>query len=571
MGDRDMLVAFDGELDELARLTKANCKPLILSLTMIAEESAHAAPALVGLICRKIQTVAPDRLLTIVYLWDSISQSKRAGRFRELFAPRLIPTLGAAFDRAPAAVRANLQKLFDVWRAARIYLPNLLDELDARVRRAGGGGGAAPPGGPSGAAGADAFAAGPTAPAQPAAAPPPPFVPPPEPPPQLALRHLGRAPAALSKLPPQMAALRRAVAPFVGAPNPNAELLRDTDELVRMYEYVLALEGDGAVIAGRSTLVAELAELTQWRAGVESAAGGGGGGGGGGEASAQAQALQQLPAQAQPLQLSQPAGAVAARGQQLQPAGGAAGAAGGRRAAAADGGDGGASFPAGPCAHIFELFAALSQLDMLPLPTALAVGAPTGGGGGGGGGGSGGGAARARAPALVRPFDRRLAIHRLYESLPLQCPLSGVRFARGGHRQLRAHMDVRFKRAHRAPGGPPPSRSWLRPAAEWLAQFGSEQEHITRTPGSFFGENGDAVAARADAAERGGGGGGAAAAAAARSTALPAPVGVDLSALTCALSGEPLESFYDAIADEWMIRDAVALPDGRICHLKSLS
>lgn len=577
MGDRETLAAFDGELDELARLTKANCKPLILSLTMIAEESVHAAPAIVALICRKLSTLPPERMLTVLYLWDSLSQSKGGGRYRELFTPRLVPVMGAALERAPAAMRINLEKLFGVWRVGRVFPMNLLDELDARARRLAGVASPVllpqqplPPA--TAAATADVGAKRPRAPTPPlsgtAALQPQPQQPPPlqqqkaavgQPvaPAPLALKHLGRQPAPLSKLPPQMAALRRDVGPFVGALNPNAELIRDADELIGMYEYLLAVEGDGAIISGRTTLVAELAELAQWRAAV------------GGAAAARYANPGLPPPPPPPQQQTAPHG--------LSQGGGAAGAAGGAPP----------PFPPGPCVHIFELFNALSQLEMLPLPSAV-------GGASVAGGAAGGGAAAARAPAVMRPFEPRSAVHRLYDGLPLQCPLSGVRFAHGAQRQLRAQMDRQFKRAQKRPaGGPPLSRAWLRPVSEWLSLYGTEQEHLTQAPTSFFGEG---PAAQGDGGAAGGArseGGGAQQApsgaaggmpnggeprsasadvdlAAARGTAVPAPAGVDLSELVCALSQEPLETFYDPEADEWMVKDAQLLPDGRLCHVKSL-
>mmetsp|Transcript_23214 Transcript_23214/g.58899 ORF Transcript_23214/g.58899 Transcript_23214/m.58899 type:complete len:214 (+) Transcript_23214:1869-2510(+) len=169
-----------------------------------------------------------------------------------------------------------------------------------------------------------------------------------------------------------------------------------------------------------------------------------------------------------------------------------------------------------------------------------------------------------RTPAIMRPFEPRSAVHRLYAGLPLQCQTTGVRFAHGAHRQLRAHMDRTFKRARKKGGGPPPSRAWLRSASDWLSRFGDEAEHVSQCPTSFFGdeegtqetvERYNQLAADAAAVLRG--------------TAVPAPAGLDLSELTCALSGEPLEAFYDPEADEWMVRDAQLLPDGRLCHVKS--
>ena len=40
----------------------------------------------------------------------------------------------------------------------------------------------------------------------------------------------------------------------------------------------------------------------------------------------------------------------------------------------------------------------------------------------------------------------------------------------------------------------------------------------------------------------------------------------DVSRVTCALCGEPIEMFWDGDAAEWMMRDAIGVADGQYAH-----
>ena len=60
----------------------------------------------------------------------------------------------------------------------------------------------------------------------------------------------------------------------------------------------------------------------------------------------------------------------------------------------------------------------------------------------------------------------------------MQCKTCGVRFAEAQREELRAHMDLHFKRNMRgkAAGVAPPSRRWLLPLDSWLTHSSAEIE-----------------------------------------------------------------------------------------------
>lgn len=422
MSADDILSAFSAELDALAKLTKLNCRPLVLSLTLIAKESVHVAPQIVDLIAQKLRTLPGDQLLTLAYLWHSITQDI-GGKYKDLLAVHVVDVMSQAYERAPATVKPNLLKLFEVWRTVEIYPPHLIRQLFARIGhgppvveqprssvtglkrgRPETHGGFSPP--PSPPLSADA----PQPPIVSSRAPPPPPVP---------------------KLPVRMATLRRELYPLVGTGDLDPKLVPSLDELQRMYEFVLSVQGDDAIITGRSRLDRELTALRQWRASLPPAP----------SPLASGDAAQRRINVKSETEADPWASARAARA--LKP------------------------FPPGPCHDIFQLYSALAQHKLLPLL------------------GTRGG--NVSAPGTVVPmqrlvrktFDRGAVIRRLYDALPLQCPMTGRRFPRGGERLLRSHMDTLFRRtqgyAAEAAGGirhldlrsPPPPPRALRSPCPW--------------------------------------------------------------------------------------------------------
>jgi len=149
----------------------------------------------------------------------------------------------------------------------------------------------------------------------------------------------------------------------------------------------------------------------------------------------------------------------------------------------------------------------------------------------------------------------------LHEARPLQCKTCGVRFGTDGRDGLRQHMDSHFRRNMRAKAGgvAPPSRRWMLPSASWARwQFDeSANANIKRTAVSVF-----------DAIE---GGAGRLSFEETSPAKVPVPImraPSEVSRLACFQCGEPIEIFFDEAASDWMLRDAVTACDGteRICH-----
>ena len=87
--DADAAAAYASALEDLT----FNSKPVINSLTMIAEESARdvgAVAAIVSTIEETLRSRPPDKKLPVMYLLDSISKNVK-GKFAEHFAHNLRP------------------------------------------------------------------------------------------------------------------------------------------------------------------------------------------------------------------------------------------------------------------------------------------------------------------------------------------------------------------------------------------------------------------------------------------------------------------------------------------------
>ena len=94
-----------------------NSKPVINSLTMIAEESARdvgAVAAIVSTIEETLRSRPPDKKLPVMYLLDSISKNVK-GKFIEHFAHNLPATIGGVFAASGPKVRNSLQALVKTW------------------------------------------------------------------------------------------------------------------------------------------------------------------------------------------------------------------------------------------------------------------------------------------------------------------------------------------------------------------------------------------------------------------------------------------------------------------------
>lgn len=146
-------------------------------------------------------------------------------------------------------------------------------------------------------------------------------------------------------------------------------------------------------------------------------------------------------------------------------------------------------------------------------------------------------------------------LHSITDGRPLQCKMSGVRFASDEQEKLRQHMDYLFRRNQRTKktGAAPPCRRWCLPVAEWIALDPISEVEIEKEGAAapsifdiFASASGDATsvepASKADKKEV---------------PIVRAPSNVTRP--TCKLCGEAIEMFWDGDKAEWMLRDAVAI------------
>jgi pre-mRNA cleavage complex 2 protein Pcf11 len=119
--------------DELADLT-FNSKPIINSLTMIADESAAFSRTIADVILRRIAAAPADQKLPVIYLLDSISKNVRR-EYLAHFAARLPETMGGAFAASGPKVQASLHKLLKTWTG--IFSDEVLTRVAERFATAG--------------------------------------------------------------------------------------------------------------------------------------------------------------------------------------------------------------------------------------------------------------------------------------------------------------------------------------------------------------------------------------------------------------------------------------------------
>ena len=153
--EEEVASSYAAELEELT----FNSKPIINSLTMIAEELLPHASVLVKVIGDKIHSAPAVQKLPIVYLMDSIVKNI-GGAYKEQFATRVPELLGATYDVATPKVMTSLKNLAKTWDG--VFSADVIQRVNARI---GGGAtaacaaAAAPPAQRSAPAGGSAAAA----------------------------------------------------------------------------------------------------------------------------------------------------------------------------------------------------------------------------------------------------------------------------------------------------------------------------------------------------------------------------------------------------------------------------
>jgi pre-mRNA cleavage complex 2 protein Pcf11 len=149
-------------------------------------------------------------------------------------------------------------------------------------------------------------------------------------------------------------------------------------------------------------------------------------------------------------------------------------------------------------------------------------------------------------PALTADFDpsdegelrrrRERVVDALYGDQPHQCATTGVRFKTRA--ELDKHLDAQVvRRRAKREGTSGSSRGWFVDSGSWIR--GAAAEAAEAAGPSFV----DAVAAEREARE------------VLENCSAP----VDETQKTCALSGEPFETFWNAEEEEWHYRGAVVL------------
>ena len=129
--EEEVASSYAAELEELT----FNSKPIINSLTMIAEELLPHASVLVKVIEDKIRSAPPDQKLPTVYLMDSIVKNI-GGAYKQQFAASVPELLGATYDVATPKVMTSLKNLAKTWDG--IFPADVMQRVNARI-----GGGAA--------------------------------------------------------------------------------------------------------------------------------------------------------------------------------------------------------------------------------------------------------------------------------------------------------------------------------------------------------------------------------------------------------------------------------------------
>lgn len=126
---------YESSLDDLT----SNNKPIISSLTMIAEENIHASGVIVEAIENRLRRVIyrfcphslesqakPPHKLPVLYLMDSIV--KNIGKdFVSLFSNNIVPLFSESYRSVDARTKGSLQRLASTWHS--IFSENVMQSI----------------------------------------------------------------------------------------------------------------------------------------------------------------------------------------------------------------------------------------------------------------------------------------------------------------------------------------------------------------------------------------------------------------------------------------------------------
>lgn len=146
MGETAAEVAssYRAELEELT----FNSKPIINSLTMIAEELLPHAGVIVEVVDSKIRSAPADQKLPVIYLMDSIVKNI-GGAYKEQFARHVPELIGLTYAVATPKVMTSLKNLAKTWDG--VFPADVVKRVTAGLSGGGAAPSAPPPSQPTGA------------------------------------------------------------------------------------------------------------------------------------------------------------------------------------------------------------------------------------------------------------------------------------------------------------------------------------------------------------------------------------------------------------------------------------
>ncbi|CAL2037325.1 unnamed protein product [Caenorhabditis brenneri] len=121
--------------ETLAEL-KNNNKTQINLLTILADDFKEAAPQIVDVIERHLNTCSPSQKLPVMYVCDSILKNVgKPNDYDTLFSRKIINMFEHVFRQGDEKTRTALYKLRITWASTGLFIPSKLYALDMKINR----------------------------------------------------------------------------------------------------------------------------------------------------------------------------------------------------------------------------------------------------------------------------------------------------------------------------------------------------------------------------------------------------------------------------------------------------
>lgn len=129
--ENELLQQYQSSLEDL----KMNSRPMIIMLTILAEESKAVSEGIAQLIEKRIwePTVPVEQKLIYFYLVDSICKNVKTVAYNKLFARNLMKNFCHVFEKGDEAIRKSLHKMKETWKP--FFTQQTLRELDIAVHK----------------------------------------------------------------------------------------------------------------------------------------------------------------------------------------------------------------------------------------------------------------------------------------------------------------------------------------------------------------------------------------------------------------------------------------------------